>query len=156
MSNISDLIERYLKELLATSSRGMIEIRRNELAERFNCVPSQINYVLATRFTVEHGFLVESRRGGGGYVRIMQLPRDERLDAISQLLNLVGREISQQRAQAIIERLWQEKLITDREFRMMRAVVDREVLRVALPARDQLRALILRAMIMSLLNKKGE
>ncbi|MDQ0286219.1 transcriptional regulator CtsR [Desulfofundulus luciae] len=156
MSNISDLIERYLKELLAASARGMIEIRRNELAERFNCVPSQINYVLATRFTVEHGFLVESRRGGGGYVRILQLPRDEKLDSISHLLNLVGREISQQRAQAIIERLREEKLITDREYRMMRAVVDREVLRVGLPARDQLRALILRAMILSLLSKKGE
>ncbi|WP_435374053.1 CtsR family transcriptional regulator [Desulfofundulus salinus] len=156
LSNISDLIERYLKELLAASARGMIEIRRNELAEQFNCVPSQINYVLATRFTIEHGFLVESRRGGGGYVRIVRLPRDEKLESISELLSLVGKEISQRRAQGIIERLWEEKLITDREYRMMRAAVDREVLRVGLPARDQLRALILRAMILSLLGKKGE
>lgn len=155
LSNISDLIERYLKKLLA-SSGGVIEIRRNELAEQFDCVPSQINYVLSTRFSIEQGFWVESRRGGGGYVRIVRLPLDREVDLVSQLLNLVGKEISQQRAQGIIKRLREEKLITDREARLMESVVDREVLRVGLPARDQLRSLILRAMIQALLRKTLE
>lgn len=155
LSNISDLIERYLKKLLA-SSGGVIEIRRNELAEQFDCVPSQINYVLSTRFSIEQGFWVESRRGGGGYVRIVRLPLDREVDLVSQLLNLVGKEISQQRAQGIIKRLREEKLVTDREARLMESVVDREVLRVGLPARDQLRSLILRAMILALLRKTLE
>lgn len=153
LSNISDLIESYLKELLAGSG-GIIEIRRNELAERFNCVPSQINYVLATRFTIEHGFLVESRRGGGGYIRIMRLPWEGERDPISKVLTLIGEEISQQRALRIIQRLLEEKLITTREARMMQAAVNRQVLRLGLPARDQLRALILRAMILTLLRSR--
>lgn len=151
VKSISDIIEHYLKELLATSSCGVIELRRSELAERFDCAPSQINYVLATRFTPAHGFLVESRRGGGGYIRIIKLPLNGGKNLISQLLELVGSEISQERSLGLLERLREEKVISEREFRIMRAAVDREVLRLGLPARDRLRALILRAMLQSLL-----
>lgn len=151
MYNISDLIEQHLKALLAASAEGLIEIQRNELAGKFNCVPSQINYVLATRFTVERGFLIESRRGGGGYVRIMRLNLDRRLDLITQLCELVGEATSQQRADDLIHRMLGEELITCREARLMQAAVSREVLRVGLPARDQLRALILKAMLVNLL-----
>ncbi|WP_027718381.1 CtsR family transcriptional regulator [Desulfovirgula thermocuniculi] len=151
MRSIADIIERYLKELLAGSAAGAIEVRRSELAERFDCAPSQINYVLATRFTPAHGFLVESRRGGGGYIRIIKLPLEGSRNPISQLLELVGSEISQERSVGLLERLREERLISEREFRIMRAAVDREVLRLGLPARDRLRALILRAMLQSLL-----
>ena len=73
MRNISDIIERYLKGILHESPEGLIEIQRNDLADQFSCVPSQINYVISTRFTLEKGYLVESKRGGGGYVRIQRI-----------------------------------------------------------------------------------
>lgn len=151
MRSIADIIEHYLKGLLAGSAAGVIEVRRSELAARFDCAPSQINYVLATRFTPAHGFLVESRRGGGGYIRIVKLPLERGGNPLSQLLELVGSEISQERSLGLLERLREEGLISEREFRLMRAAVDREVLRLGLPARDRLRALILRAMLQSLL-----
>ena len=69
--SMSDVIEAYLKEILA--SRSTVEIKRSDIAERFDCVPSQINYVINTRFTQEHGYMVESKRGGGGYIRILKV-----------------------------------------------------------------------------------
>ncbi|MCL6559980.1 MAG: CtsR family transcriptional regulator [Firmicutes bacterium] len=153
MSNISDLIERYLKELLAASARGMIEIRRNELAEQFNCVPSQINYVLATRFTTGHGYVVESRRGGGGFIRIVKIPLDERVDLILELCRIIGDSISQADAEGLIRRLRDEELITRREAALMRSVVKRDILRLGLPMRDELRALALKAMITAILKE---
>ena len=151
MSNISDLIEKYLKQLLEASNQGQVEIQRNELAEKFNCVPSQINYVLTTRFSVEHGFVVESKRGGGGFVRIVKLPMDERIDAACYLCDLIGSNISQQGAEGITRRMLEQNFISPREGALMKAALSRDVLRIALPARDQLRALILKAMIISIL-----
>lgn len=151
MSNISDLIEKYLKQLLEASNQGQVEIQRNELAEKFNCVPSQINYVLTTRFSVEHGFVVESKRGGGGFVRIVKLPMDERIDAACYLCDLIGNNISQQGAEGITRRMLEQNFISPRESAVMKAALSRDVLRIALPARDQLRALILKAMIISIL-----
>jgi transcriptional regulator len=158
LPNISQLIEEHLKKLLA-QSEGLIEIQRNEMAEKFNCVPAQINYVLATRFTIEQGFLVESRRGGGGYIRIVKLPLNREVEIGAYLCGLIGNEISQQRAEGVIGRMLEEGLITSREAGLMRAAVNREVLRIGLPARDQLRACILKAMIATLLrnnNGRGE
>lgn len=156
MSNISDLIERYLKKLLEASKHGQVEIQRNELAEKFDCVPSQINYVLSTRFSVEHGFIVESRRGGGGFVRIIKVPMDEKVDLVSHLCDLIGNSISQQGADGVVRRLLDEGLVSEREAAVMKAALSRDVLRIALPARDQLRALILRAMIIALLQYSNE
>jgi len=156
MSNISDLIEKYLKELIEASKQGQVEIQRNELAEKFSCVPSQINYVLTTRFSVEHGFVVESRRGGGGFVRIIRVPMDAKVDLVRYLCDLIGSNISQQGAEGIASRLLEEELVTERESAMIKAALSRDVLRIALPARDQLRALILRAMIVSLLQFSEE
>lgn len=151
MSNISNLIEKYLLQLLEASNHGQVEIQRNELAEKFNCVPSQINYVLTTRFSVEHGFVVESKRGGGGFVRIVKLPMDERIDAACYLCDLIGSNISQQGAEGITRRMLEQNFISQREGAVMKAALSRDVLRIALPARDQLRALILKAMIISIL-----
>ena len=71
MAQLSDSIEQFIKELMSDDAH--IELRRNELAQHFGCAPSQINYVLATRFSVDHGYIIESRRGGGGYVRIVRM-----------------------------------------------------------------------------------
>ena len=73
MRNISDVIETYLKQVLEISQQDILEIKRSEIADKFQCVPSQINYVINTRFTIERGYIVESKRGGGGYIRIMKV-----------------------------------------------------------------------------------
>ena len=81
--SMSDVIEAYLKEILA--SRSTVEIKRSDIAERFDCVPSQINYVINTRFTQEHGYMVESKRGGGGYIRILKVEVIDDAHALEEL-----------------------------------------------------------------------
>ncbi len=151
MSNISDLIECYLKRLLADSPDDHVKIQRSELAVRFNCVPSQINYVLSTRFSIGHGYIVESRRGGGGYIRIVKIPFDQRSKLVLDMCDLIGDSISQARAESLIKRLLEEEIITRREALLMVAATGRDVLRLARPGRDKLRALVLKAMITAVL-----
>lgn len=153
MKNISDLIERHLKELLAESIQDYIEIQRKELAIRFNCVPSQINYVLTTRFTAGRGYIVESRRGGGGFIRIVKIPMDQRVHLALKISALIGDVVSQNEAAGLIRRLREEELLSRREERLMLAAVDNNVLRINQPACDQLRALILNAMIVGTLRE---
>lgn len=147
MPSISELIERYIKKLIQDSSYDYIELQRNELAAQFKCVPSQINYVLSTRFSSENGYIVESRRGGGGYIRIIKIPLDRHDDPVAQIYRLVGDHINQSQAEKIIKRLSEEKFITNREARIFRAVVDRNILPLELPWRHHLRAQLLRTML---------
>lgn len=149
MPNISELIENYIKSLLRSSPYNYVELQRNELAAKFNCVPSQINYVLSTRFTADNGYVVESRRGGGGFIRIVKVPLDSHDDPAVQIYRLVGDDISQSQAEKIIKRLTEEGFITPREARIFKAVVDRNTIRIDLPWRDNLRAELLRAMLMA-------
>lgn len=151
LNNISDLIERYLKKLLADSIQDYIEIQRNELANQFNCVPSQINYVLTTRFSTGRGYIVESRRGGGGFIRIVKLPLDHRGDIILNISNLIGDKISQNDAIGLIRRMFEEELISRREARLMHAAISTNAMHLNMPARDQLRAMILKAMVIAIL-----
>lgn len=153
MRNISDIIEQYLKSVLHESPEGRIEIQRNELADRFSCVPSQINYVISTRFTLEKGYLVESKRGGGGYVRIqrIELPAQQALHA--HLHQSIGDEISQSAAEGLIYQLEEARFLGKGEAALMRAVVSRDTLAVKLPFRDQLRARLLKAMLIALLGR---
>ncbi|HOK71062.1 MAG TPA: CtsR family transcriptional regulator, partial [Bacillota bacterium] len=90
MGSLSDYIESYLKLLLDTGPHGFVEVQRRELAERFRCAPSQINYVLSTRFTVERGYVVETRRGGGGYIRIFKLDDEPETSGIQMVYESVG------------------------------------------------------------------
>nr|WP_100332760.1 CtsR family transcriptional regulator [Bacillus xiapuensis] len=150
MRNISDIIEDYLKKVLELNGSEIIEIKRSEVADKFQCVPSQINYVINTRFTVERGYIVESKRGGGGYIRIMKVKAHDQLDLIDQVISLVGSSISQSNANDIVYRLVEEKVISDREAKMMISVMDRSVLYIDLPDRDELRARMMTAMLMSL------
>lgn len=151
MNNISDLIENYLKQLLAESSSEFVEVQRSDLAMRFSCVPSQINYVLTTRFSAGHGYFVESRRGSGGYIRIVKIPLDQSADLILNLCDIIGDSISQADADGVIGRLLEEKFISLREARVMSAAVDGNILRLSMPVRDKLRALLLKAMITTIL-----
>ncbi len=138
--NISDVIERYLKRILE-QGEGLIELQRSELAELFQCVPSQINYVIATRFSLDHGYLVESKRGGGGYIRIRKVELEENQPLLT-IARSISSQISQREAEVMIERLADEGLLTQREAALLKVATSRDVLLVDLPLRDQLRAKI--------------
>lgn len=150
MRNISDIIEDYLKRVLEMSESEIVEIKRNEVAEKFQCVPSQINYVINTRFTIEKGYMVESKRGGGGYIRIIKVRVHDQGDLIDQLVSLVGNQISQLAAENLIYRLVEEEVISEREAKIMISVMDRSVLYIELPGRDELRARMITSMLMAL------
>jgi transcriptional regulator CtsR len=149
MANLADDIEQYLKRHL--ERQPVIEVQRAVLAAQFGCAPSQINYVLATRFTPERGYLVESRRGGGGYIRIIRLNLEEG-DALHVLINReIGDSLSQEEALGYICRLREQNIIDEREAAIMQAAVQRETIRLDLPLRDILRANLLKAMILAIL-----
>jgi transcriptional regulator CtsR len=148
MATLSDAIEQYLLMRLTEAPGGSIEIQRAELAERFGCVPSQVTYVLMTRFTPDRGFLVEARRGGGGYIRITRLDLT-RAHAWTLLTQLDA--VDQGQGEDIVLRFRQEGILTDRETHMVLAALNRQVLGLGLPDRDLLRARLLKAMLAEVL-----
>ncbi len=113
---ISDSIESFIMELL--TAKGSVELRRNELAQYFNCVPSQINYVIQTRFTTERGYVVESRRGGGGYVKIsrVELPGGS---IIEHILNSVGDSIDVMTVEALLNNMYANEIIGSAEAKII-------------------------------------
>jgi len=145
MAQLSDSIEQFIKELMCEEAH--IELRRNELAQHFGCAPSQINYVLATRFSVDHGYIIESRRGGGGYVRIVRMQEREEGNLLEALLRRVGNSVDEDTANAIITHLMDLKLITGNESKLMRSAVSRNALALPISAKDVLRAAVLRNML---------
>jgi transcriptional regulator CtsR len=157
MRNISDLIEQYIKQILINSSVGFVEIQRSHLADVFKCVPSQINYVIDTRFTKEKGYLVESKRGGGGFIRIHKISPESNDELYREIINMIGDHISQASAEDIIERLYEENLLTSRERLMVRSLISRKVLNFNIPVRDQLRARMMKSILATLfLIEEGE
>ncbi|HAA7422306.1 TPA_asm: CtsR family transcriptional regulator [Listeria monocytogenes] len=149
MKNISDIIEAYLKQVL--ESNEAVEIKRSEIADKFECVPSQINYVINTRFTMERGYIVESKRGGGGYIRIIKVKMNDKLQLLEAIISMVhDKKVSQSFSEDVILRLLEEEVITKKEARLMVAALDREVLILPLPDRDILRSRILEAMLVAL------
>lgn len=128
VQNISDVIERYLKSILQEHQR--IEIRRAEIAQRFEVVPSQINYVIKTRFTIQNGYLVESKRGGGGYIRIEKVSLLEDNRVLDLLVGAIGMSLSQHDAVAVIQSLLDDQLITAREASLVLAIIDKDTLKI--------------------------
>ena len=147
LRNISDVIENYLKSIFELENNRIIEIKRNEIAQKFDCVPSQINYVINTRFTLESGYRVESKRGGGGFIRIIKVELIDELDLLDKILHLIGTEISHSQAEQVVLRLLEEKIITNREARIMLQGVHSINLIKQEDSTNQLRASILKAMI---------
>ncbi len=145
MAQLSDSIERFIKELMREDAH--IDLRRNELAQHFGCAPSQINYVLATRFSVDHGYIIESRRGGGGYVRIVRMQTHGKQNFLDVLLGRVGNSVDEETANAIISNLFERKLVTSREAALMRAAVSRNALALPISAKDVLRAAVFRNLL---------
>ncbi|QKS69669.1 CtsR family transcriptional regulator [Paenalkalicoccus suaedae] len=155
MRNTSDIIEHYLKQVIEKNEDAIIEVKRSELAVQFDCVPSQINYVISTRFTEEKGYLVESKRGGGGYIRIIKLQVDNQPALYDHLMKLVGDTIAQAQAEDMIDRLAEEEAITPRESHLMKTVIERNIIAVPLPLRDELRARLMIGMLKTLKYKSS-
>lgn len=151
MARLSDLIEAFIKQLI-NDMDGTIEIQRNELANQFNCVPSQINYVIDTRFTTEKGYYVESRRGGGGHIRIKRVNVSQAGDYLMHIVMSMGNSISQQSADIFINNFMDYEVISSREGLLLKAATSDKVLGgIPLPNRDALRASMIKHMLMSLL-----
>lgn len=152
MRNVSEIIEQYLKQILQ-QSEGIVEIQRNDLADQFDCVPSQINYVISTRFTLEKGYIVESKRGGGGYIRIQKIELNAHGSVLDHISKTISDQIDQSASEGLLYQLEESGYLTSREAALMKAAVAREVLVLKLPLRDEIRARILKAMLISLLSK---
>jgi transcriptional regulator CtsR len=151
VARLSDIIEAFIKQMI-NDTNGSIEIQRNELANQFNCVPSQINYVIDTRFTTERGYYVESRRGGGGSIKIKRVNVDRPERYLMHIVTSMGNSISQQSAEVFINNFVDYDVISAREgFILKAATSDKALSLVAGPNRDVIRASILKYMIMSLM-----
>ena len=145
---LSDEIAGLIKIMLERSD-AIAEIRRNDLAERIGCVPSQINYVLTSRFTPEHGYIVESRRGGGGYIRIKRISSSPAM-AIMHIVNSVGAEIDQSSSYAIIESLYQRSIISKETAILMKtALSDKCYISAPPQSRNAVRAQIFKHMLLT-------
>lgn len=145
---ISDSVANYILELL-NQAGGIAEIQRNELASVLGCVPSQINYVLTSRFTPEQGFLVESRRGGGGYVRITRLKLST-TDMIMHIVNGIGDSLDGATARAMLRNMLQSGVLDQRSAALIQAAVSEKTL-AAVPRelRDTVRAMIVKNMLLA-------
>ncbi len=149
MSGLTGKIEHFLLDLLDKSEDGTLEIGRNELAEYFNCAPSQINYVLKSRFTSYKGYYIESRRGGSGYIRIsrMEMPED---DLVQSLLNqVINSDITSDKAKHVLNALYEQEALNLRERDIMIHAVDDNALRcVPAASRNHVRASIMKNMLL--------
>ncbi len=156
MRLLSDSIEEFIKALLMDDddTPREIELRRNELAAHFGCAPSQINYVLATRFTPDHGYVIESRRGGGGYIRIVRLAPAGKQEYLQTLYSRIGTSLPIVEATHIIEHLKTEKMITDDEADLMRAALTPVAVALPLDIKETLCAGTMRSMILTLAKRK--
>lgn len=148
---ISDLIEDIIKEML-DNDEGVANFQRNELAYRLNCVPSQINYVINSRFTTDHGYYVESRRGGGGNITITRIKMDN-TGYLMHIASSIGVTISQTVAMTFIKNFLDYGAVNKKEAQLMASAVSDNVLRsICQPQRDILRASILKNMVVSIIS----
>ena len=146
---LSDMLTQYIMEMI--DSEGNAEIKRNELADRFGCVPSQINYVLTSRFTPEQGYIIESRRGGGGYIRITRVISDKS-GALMHIINSIGDTLDSFSGEIMIKNLTSSSIINSEAARLMLcAASDRTLRSVPAPVRDTLRASIYKNMLLALI-----
>lgn len=141
---ISDLIAGFLQDCLDETGDGVLEVQRGELAQKFNCVPSQINYVMSTRFSPERGYIVESRRGGNGYIRITRV-RVDRETLLMHVINSLGDRVDLPSARAILGNLAEAGALTEDLARtLLTAVGDKALGAVPRDLRDQVRADVLK------------
>ena len=146
MAKLSNSIEEFLNELIFESG-GVVEIQRSKISDQFNCAPSQINYVLTTRFTPFKGYYVESRRGGGGYIRIVKVKLEDDEDILERFLDFIGASITKNNSDDLIEELVRLNKLTEREMELMKvSLSDRSLSQCE--NRNELRADLLKNMLL--------
>lgn len=124
-NNMTDIIEQYIKQLFIEAEEDFITLKRSNLAEKFDCVPSQLNYVMKTRFSPEHGFIIESKRGGGGFVRITKITMHSNVDYIDYLIETLNQEVASHiEYKKILKILKEEKYITHFDLEIMNTSLD--------------------------------
>jgi transcriptional regulator CtsR len=149
---LSDIIEEFIKHMFEESGDSILVIQRNELASYFECAPSQINYVLMTRFSTDKGYYIESKRGGGGSIRITRVCLDSN-DYLRHLLEeRIGDTITQGTAHSIIDSFMEHGLVTEREVAIMKSVVNDKAIGMQFQDRDYIRAGLLKSMLLILIN----
>ena len=146
MAVLSDSIEAFLISLLNGEESPVILVQRNELANYFRCAPSQINYVLSTRFTLERGYTVESRRGGGGYIRIVRMDLDKNAYLRQLLEKDIGDVMSEDEARGVLLRLLESQCIRRDEYDLCSSLIADKTLAVPSPIKDRIRANLMRQM----------
>lgn len=148
---MSDLVAQYILEMLEEQG-GNAEIQRNELAGNLGCVPSQINYVITSRFTPEQGYIVESRRGGGGYIRITRVKTDKGT-ALMHIINSIGTTLDKSTAEIMIKNMYSQSIIDERIAKLLLSVMSERVYAdITQEQRNRLRARIFKNMLLSLYN----
>ena len=145
---MSDMIEEFIKELFEEDN-DYIEIQRNDLAEHFNCVPSQINYVIATRFKPSQGYYVESKRGGGGHIKIKKI-NITKSNYLMHAINSIEDKITSQEVDIFISNFLSEGIISKIEAKLLKVATSDNVLTVPQETRDTLRAKIFKNMLVNL------
>ena len=145
---MSDVIEEFIKELFDEEEE--IEIQRNDLAQKFNCVPSQINYVISTRFKPSQGYYVESRRGGGGHILIKKVNTD-RYEYLMHIIKNIGSRMTNADVDILISDFLTYNLITEKEAKLLKVATSDNVLIVSRDIRDELRANIFKNMLLNIL-----
>lgn len=151
--SISDIIEQFILDSIGNEK--YISISRNQLAEYFNCVPSQINYVLSTRFSLDRGFITISKRGGGGYIIVQRVPQSK-IKYIKTLLSTGIEDLNEARAQQILKKLEYDEVITKRESAIIAAALSDKALLVPDGIKADVRANILKNILLELLKNQFE
>lgn len=146
MARLSDVIEEFIKGMLRDSDEEELQIQRNELADYFSCAPSQINYVLTTRFTYDKGYIIESRRGGGGYIVIRRVEFENDNARAKKILEYIGEGITYHNAVALLESLYENDFITERELHLIKIAVNDRTLGTV-ENKNKIRADILKGII---------
>ena len=145
---VSDIIEEFIKDLFNDENEA-IEIQRNELAEYFKCVPSQINYVISTRFKPSQGYYVESRRGGGGHITIRKV-NNTKEDYIMHIINNIGKELTSNEVDILISDFLSYDIINAKEAKLLKVATSDNVLQLTKDVKDQVRARIFKNMLINL------
>ena len=143
---MSDVIEDFIKDLFDEDESDLIEIQRNELAQHFNCVPSQINYVISTRFKPSQGYYVESKRGGGGNIKIRKI-NNTKSDYIMHIINNVGKTITTNDIDILLSDFLTYNIITAQEAKLLKVATSDNVLKLDKDIKDEVRARIFKNML---------
>lgn len=153
MKNISDIIEEFILQQLLEDN--VINLSRNELASYFNCAPSQINYVLSTRFTPIRGFDVESKRGGGGFIKLYKISYNDENEYFNNIMNeVIGDEIDYNLSLQLLDNLKLRKLINESEYNIIKSAVSHKSLSNPIKIEDKLRSKILKNILVNILREE--